>query len=124
MDYINSKIVSFFESYKVGLDIILRIILKYIYRKPIYSIKKSVNLGDRTMYRILDKLISRMSTSNFNNNNKLGCPDINVQIDEAMLNDSIKTDREIAQSNRADVSCIIKYDGNRGRLFDTAIPYK
>ena len=54
---------SFFKDFSTSLKIILRIVIKYGNRQPLYSIKFSLNIGINTIKIVLSKLIKKNFTS-------------------------------------------------------------
>ncbi|KCZ78675.1 hypothetical protein H311_00289, partial [Anncaliia algerae PRA109] len=66
--------------------------VKYAVRQPQQSIKDSINLNNRTLERIIKKLLNCIPKTDFETC-KLGGPGKIVQIDETMLNFKCKSHR-------------------------------
>lgn len=120
----NAKKGVFFEDLNISIKDVLRIVLRYGTRTPEYVIKRQLNTSNCTIEKVLHKLISKMSPPDFSNN-KLGGPNKVVQIDETMLNHSMKAHRGRSPSNRTDSLCIVEcIEGRIIRCFARIIPDK
>ncbi|KCZ82439.1 hypothetical protein H312_00097 [Anncaliia algerae PRA339] len=80
---------SFFESFSTSLSAIFKVLAKYAVRQPQHSIKDSIDLNDCTKERIIKNLLNSIPETDFETC-KLGGPGKIVQIDEAMINLSVK----------------------------------
>ena len=121
--YISIRKDSFFSGFNVKLMDILRIIISYGTRQPRFSIKRGLDIGKRTVDKIIEKLVGLIPTVNFENC-KLGGSGKLVQIDETMLNYKIKSHRGRSPSNLTDSLCIVEVNGHITRAFSCVIPDK
>ncbi|KCZ80015.1 hypothetical protein H312_02572 [Anncaliia algerae PRA339] len=56
---------SFFESFYTSLSAIFKVLVKYAVRLPQHSIKDSIDLNDRTLERIIKKLLNCIPKTDF-----------------------------------------------------------
>ncbi|KCZ78948.1 hypothetical protein H311_00001, partial [Anncaliia algerae PRA109] len=80
-EYASIRRNSFFESFSTPLSAIFKVVVKYAVRQPQHSIKDSIDLNDRTLERIIKKLLNCIPKTDFETC-KLGGPGKIVQIDE------------------------------------------
>ncbi|KCZ77900.1 hypothetical protein H311_01083 [Anncaliia algerae PRA109] len=121
--YTSIRSNSFFDQFDTSLGVIIRIIVKYSTRQPMYSIKNSMSVGERTIERVIKALIAKIPSPDFSSN-KLGGPRKIVQIDETILNYKCKSHRGRSPSNKTDSLCIIEFENKITRVFATCIPNK
>ena len=112
--YRNLRLGSFFEGFNISLRDAMKVVLKYGVKQPLHSIKLSLDLPDRTIDRVIKEFKKRIPKDDFTHD-KLGGPGVIVQVDETMLNHSVKAHRGRAPGNRTDALCMIEYGKERGR---------
>jgi transposase-like protein len=123
-NYITLRRNSFFEGFSIPIPTILRVVLRYGTRTPAHVIKRQLNINEKTIDKILCKLRSLIRPPDFSNH-KLGGPNKVVQIDETMINHSIKAHRGRSPSNKTDSLCIVECEsGSIKRCFAKVIPNK
>lgn len=121
--YFSIRLKSFFEGFNISIVYILRVIIKYSCRVQRFSINNSLDLSEKTIRNIINNLISKIPFMTFENN-KLGGPNIVVQIDETMLNYKCKSHRGRSPNNKTDAICIIEFSDKIERVFACVIPNK
>ncbi|KCZ75589.1 hypothetical protein H311_03431, partial [Anncaliia algerae PRA109] len=119
--YTSIKSNLLFDQFDTSLCAIIRIIVRYLIRKPLYSIKNSMSVSESTIERALKALASKIPSPDFANN-KLGGPSKIVQIDETMLNFKCKSHRGRSPLNRTDSLCIVEFENKVTRVYATCIP--
>lgn len=123
-NYISLRRNSFFENLKTPIQTILRVVLRYGTRTPAHIIKRQLDLTEKTIDKIIAKLKSLIKPPDFSSF-KLGGPNKTVQVDETMLNHSIKAHRGRSPTNKTDSLCIVECESGRiKRCFARVIPNK
>ncbi|KAG0436490.1 hypothetical protein DMUE_4199 [Dictyocoela muelleri] len=97
--------ILFFTSFSIGMDVIFRIIIIYLTKKPLHSIL-SYFMRPRTVYRVISEFDKLIPAENFQNN-KIDGPERLIQLDETMLNFKEKSHIWRYPSNRTDAICIV-----------------
>jgi transposase-like protein len=81
-----------------------------------------LDIDHRTYKKIIQKILN-LVRFNFSDD-KLGGPNMIVQIDETALNHSVKTHRGRAPNNKTDALCIVEFEHNIKRAFACVIEDK
>lgn len=113
---------TFFEDFNMEFKVFL-ILIKFSCRQQRFSICLSMEVDDKTIHKIIKKLVEKMPLPDFSDN-KFGGPDSIVQIDETMLNYKFKSHRGRSPQNKTDSLCIIEYKDKTERAFARIIPNK
>ena len=71
-DYFSVKEGSFFESIGIPMRRVMKILLKYSVRQPLYSILGSIDCSRKTLQGIIDMFRSRINCPNFSSNKLRG----------------------------------------------------
>ncbi|KAG0442270.1 hypothetical protein DMUE_0398 [Dictyocoela muelleri] len=122
-NYTSVRKGSFFECFKAEIKLILRIVLAYCMRQPIYSMNTGFDCCKNTILRVINKINDRIPIVDFSSN-KLGGPGVIVQVDETMLNYKVKSHRGRSPRNKTDALCIVEVRGGITRCFATIIENK
>ncbi|KCZ76002.1 hypothetical protein H311_03007 [Anncaliia algerae PRA109] len=118
-DYLKYFIVrnnSFLMGLTLSLRNIIRVIIKFAVRQPLYSLNNSLDVDKNTVEKIIKKIKDLMPNPDFKDN-KLGGPDVVVQIDETMLNFKIKSHRGRSALSKTDSLCIVEVKNAITRVF-------
>lgn len=122
-NYYSIRLCSFFAGFSIQLKDVLKVILKYSVRQPLYSIILNLDISDFTIKKIIKKLTLLIPAPNFENA-KLGGPGRRVEIDETMLNFKAKSHRGRSPLNKSDALCIVEVGNRIMRAFACIIPDK
>ncbi|KAG0426891.1 hypothetical protein DMUE_5938 [Dictyocoela muelleri] len=82
--YVSVRYDTFFASFSIRIDVIIRIIIRYLTKQPLHSICSHFG-KPKTVYRVISEFKKFIPAENFQNN-KMGGPGRLIQIDETMLN--------------------------------------
>lgn len=121
--YFSVREYSLFENINVKLIDILRIIIKYSCWTSISIIERSMNISNKTIRKIINKIIELIENPDFQDN-KLGGPGYIVQVDETMLNYKCKSHRGRSPNNKTNAICIIEFKDEIRRVFAKVIQDK
>ncbi|KAG0423786.1 hypothetical protein DMUE_6126, partial [Dictyocoela muelleri] len=120
--YISIRKDTFFEGFNIDIRTILRILIRYLMKQPLYSIMQCFK-GGSTIRRVIEKFNDFIPEANFSEN-KLGGPGIIVQIDETMMNFKCKSHRGRSADNNTDALCIVEFREEITRAYAQIIPNK
>ncbi|KAM0674204.1 hypothetical protein GVAV_002278 [Gurleya vavrai] len=103
------RINSFFENFNISMLLVLKVLIRYSCKTRRHAmIQNFSEINRSTIYKILNKLVSLIPTSDFSSE-KLGGPNRIVQINETMLNFKCKSHRGRSPENKTDALCIVEY---------------
>ncbi|KCZ73894.1 hypothetical protein H311_05145, partial [Anncaliia algerae PRA109] len=89
----------------------------------LFMIKKSLDISENTVDKIIKKLIYKIPEQDFRYN-KLRGPGFIVRIDETMMKNECKSHRDCSPNNKTDDLSIIKCNNGILRAFACNIPKK
>lgn len=121
--YISIRKGSFFGCFNISLELVMRIVLKFVCKVQLCNIIKMFDVNRKVIEKVITKLVSLIPISDFADN-KLGGPNMNVQIDETMLNFKCKSHRGRAATNKSDALCIVEVGNTITRAFACIIENK
>ena len=122
-NYTSIRIGSFFESFRLEIKFILRVVLKVISKQSRYSINEYFGNKLTSIKKIIKKFYLLILEFEVGNNKFGGFGNI-VQVDETMLNYKCKSHRGRSPSNRTDALCIVEVRHGIKRAYACIIPNK
>ncbi|KAG0440040.1 hypothetical protein DMUE_2030 [Dictyocoela muelleri] len=114
---------SIFEDLRLSLKDIMKVILRYSCRQQVYTIYNNLDMSEKTIRNILNKLVVKIPIPDFSND-KLGGPGFIIQVDETMLNYKVKSRRGRAATNKTDALCIVETRNKITRVYAQVIKDK
>ncbi|KCZ80791.1 hypothetical protein H312_01798 [Anncaliia algerae PRA339] len=114
---------SFFENLNTDFLSIFKILTRWCCDQPQHSIRKKLNLHQKTIQKVILRLLDKIGPIDFSED-KLGGREAIVQVDETMLNYRCKSHRGRSSRNRTDAITIVEYKNNITRASAKVISNK